>query len=530
MQPQSLDSMKSALSLPPCWVDQPTGLCKLEVRQDNSSEVTRCIVVQPDFTWKVYIHGRELAHSSLAIRGFSETLDITSLQQLVNTLDHYKVCCGNSERQFVSLVESRNGSIKHNGDVSAYLDKSLPVTSSTGDDTCCATVRSAQCDLISNATKCVSCTKYRKNLRAMVSSSKKVSSPKKRKRLDTTSHTNYRYLHTPELRERLHNSRKENKVLSKKVEQLKTKLEKMTQSVGVNLDNDLNSDMNAIVSENSDTISHPPNSFAHIFWDQQKESMRKDPKQMRWHPMMIKWCIHLKMLSSSCYNSFRSSGVVKLPSERTLRDYTNVIKAKSGLQKDVDEQLAKEANIESASEHEKYVALVFDEVKIKEDLVYNKHSGELIGFVNIIDINQHLSSLERACSDDDEAQIPQLATHMLVFMVRGVCSSLKFPYAQFPVKSSSGEILHPIVWECVEHLEMIGLKVIAFVSDGASCNRKFYSMHTTGNGISHTIKNIYAAEDRPIFLISDVPHLLKTARNSWANSHAHSNTRNLWVC
>lgn len=194
----------------------------------------------------------------------------------------------------------------------------------------------------------------------------------------------------------------------------------------------------------------------------------------------------------------------------------------------IDEQLVKEANVKS--EHEKYVALVFDEVKVKEDLVYNKHSGELVGFVDITDINQHLTALERACSTEDDDHVPQLATHMLVFMVRGICSSLKFAYAQFPVRTASGEILHPIVWECVEHLEMLGLKVLAFVSDGASCNRKFYSMHKKGSGPVHKIDNIYADVARPIFLISDVPHLLKTTRNSWANSHAHANTRHLWVC
>ena len=56
-----------------------------------------------------------------------------------------------------------------------------------------------------------------------------------------------------------------------------------------------------------------------------------------------------------------------------------MIKAQSGFQREVDEQLAKEANINN--EHQKYVALVFDEVKVKEDLVYNKRSCELIGFV-----------------------------------------------------------------------------------------------------------------------------------------------------
>ena len=111
---------------------------------------------------------------------------------------------------------------------------------------------------------------------------------------------------------------------------------------------------------------------------------------------------------------------------------------------------------------------------------------------------------------------------MLVFMIRGICSSLKFPYTQFPVKASTGETLHPIVWECVEHLEMLGFKVLAFVSDGASCNRKFYNMHTIDNEIPHKITNIYADEDRPIYLISDVPHLLKTVRNSWSNSYAQA--------
>ena len=507
-------------SLPPSWVHQSNGLCKLESSEGHSSEVTRCIVIQSDYTWKAFIHGRELAHSSIAVREIDDTIDSNTLQQLVNILDQYQVCHGNPEEQFVSLVENRNGCIKRqNGSVSAYLDKLLPV-----DGVSCATVRSMQCDLISSGSKCASCSAYRKNLRAMVSSGK-VSSPVKRKRLDASSHTNYRYLHSPDLRERLHNSRKEICILSREVEQLKSRINKMTQSVGVTLDSELDSDIQAIMCDN-DTLSHPPDSFAKIFWDQQKESLQKHPKQMRWHPMMIKWCIHLRMLSSSCYNSFRSSGVVRLPSDRTLRDYTHVIKAQSGFQREVDEQLAKEANINN--EHQKYVALVFDEVKVKEDLVYNKHSGELIGFVNLSDIGQHLSALEHACNNENN--LPQLATHMLVFMVRGICSALKFPYAQFPVKASSGGTLHPIVWECVEHLESIGLKVLAFVSDGASCNRKFYKMHgEKGCESPHKIKNIYAEEDRPIFLISDVPHLLKTTRNSWANSHAHANTRHLWV-
>ena len=34
----------------------------------------------------------------------------------------------------------------------------------------------------------------------------------------------------------------------------------------------------------------------------------------------------------------------------------------------------------------------------------------------------------------------------------------------------------------------------------------------------------------PLFFISDVPHLIKTVRNCWANSFGHKHTRKLQVC
>ena len=45
---------------------------------------------------------------------------------------------------------------------------------------------------------------------------------------------------------------------------------------------------------------------------------------------MIKWCLSLKFALSSAYEALRSSGVVRLPSSRTLRDYTHFVKAHSG--------------------------------------------------------------------------------------------------------------------------------------------------------------------------------------------------------
>ena len=124
----------------------------------------------------------------------------------------------------------------------------------------------------------------------------------------------------------------------------------------------------------------------------------KDVRQMQWHPMMIKWCMNLRMLSSSCYDA------LKVPSEHTLRDYTHI-------QPNVDE-----AKLEEIPDHQKYIALIFD----VKDLVYTKHSGELIGFVDICDAHKHITALEQSFLIETSDSSPKLATHMLVIIIRGL--------------------------------------------------------------------------------------------------------------
>ena len=62
--------------------------------------------------------------------------------------------------------------------------------------------------------------------------------------------------------------------------------------------------------------------------------------------------------------------------------------------------------------------------------MYNKHSGELIGFTNLGDINDHLDAHEKALSGDEKPT--SLAKFVLMFMVRGLFTKLQFAYVQFP--------------------------------------------------------------------------------------------------
>lgn len=250
-----------------------------------------------------------------------------------------------------------------------------------------------------------------------------------------------------------------------------------------------------------------------------------DSRQMRWHPMMIKWCLNLKLLSSSAYHSLRTSGFIKLPSERTLRDYTRYFKSKTGFQPEVDRMLVEEASLRGSTDWKKYVVILFNEMKVRESLVYDKHTAQVIGFSQLGDLNDQLDELERC-----DAEHPSIATHILGIMVRGVFSSLRFPYAHFPTTGIIGVNLFSVMWEAIERLERLGFKVVALTGDGASPNRKFFSLHgDSSNEICYKTPNPFTEEDRYIYFFSDVPHLMKTTRNCWSHSFAHGDTRKLWV-
>ena len=56
-------------------------------------------------------------------------------------------------------------------------------------------------------------------------------------------------------------------------------------------------------------------------------------------------------------------------------------------------------------------------------------------------------------------------------MVRGLCTSLAYPFAYYAADGFTSDQLFPCVWEADKMIETIGLKVSFFTSDGASPNR-----------------------------------------------------------
>ena len=202
------------------------------------------------------------------------------------------------------------------------------------------------------------------------------------------------------------------------------------------------------------------------------------------------------------------------------------MRAGVGFLPEVDKQLIREADVRDKKD--RFVVFCWDEMEVKESLVFNKHTCELIGFTDIGDVNNELAKLKQEC--DSEQRCPgEVAPHMLIFMVRGMFSSLEFSYAHFATKGVTADQLYPIIWDVVRHVEACGLNVIAFSCDGASPNQKFYKMHAiTKDKLVYKTKNLFC-DDRDVYFLCDVPHLMKTTRNCWSNSFSHKNSRALWV-
>ena len=95
-------------------------------------------------------------------------------------------------------------------------------------------------------------------------------------------------------------------------------------------------------------------------------------------------------------------------------------------------------------------------------------TGELTGFVDLGDIELDYSTLNN---------ISQLASSILVFMIKSLANPLSYSLATFTTAGITSEQLYSLFWRTVAYLEMkCALKVVASTADGASPDSKFLSL------------------------------------------------------
>lgn len=355
--------------------------------------------------------------------------------------------------------------------------------------------------------------------------------------VNPSSHTNWRYLNDEQKMERAKLVQHDRKQLQRKIFDLEQKLKSEIESNGKFVDREMSEKFKKTLENSSSEIEQlADDSPLKILWtEQQKVLQLKNAKGMRWHPLMIKWCIALQSKSTAAYNMIRQSGFLNLPTLRTIRNYSNFAEECAGFNAKVLQFVASDIKIDEIDDHQRNIALLFDEVKLKSGIAFSRRTGRIVGISDMGGIQNELRDFERSCSEATKVEQigSSVATHMLVLMARGLCSGLNTPIAYFPSRNANSSELYTIMWEAVETLEAMGFHVRAFVSDGASANRKFYKLCASDIKDSPSPYPYYCMNKvRPnsrIYFICDVPHLIKTTRNNWENSGYHNKSRELEV-
>ncbi len=226
----------------------------------------------------------------------------------------------------MSMINAKKGKLLSvKGDVTCYLDEN-PVKFKGKKYP--QTLRTVNCNTFAIG-RCGSCVKYRPNLRSIYKQWSKSCTA------NVSSHCNERYLNTPEKKEKSSKLHSKLNAMDKQISRLNVKIRNLVEARGEPVDDHLHSDLRTIMGENTEKVCNefPKGSFPRLLWDEQmKAASFKNAKSMRWHPLVIKWCLNLKLLSARAYAALRTSGFLKLPSERTLRDYSNVFVSKVGFQ------------------------------------------------------------------------------------------------------------------------------------------------------------------------------------------------------
>ena len=214
-------------------------------------------------------------------------------------------------------------------------------------------------------------------------------------------------------KERFIQTMKEQRIV---IKDLTTKIEYMQEQIRLNAV-DVGEDLGGFIVKTLD--EHKANTvspFMKLLWEQQSALIGKGTV-VRYHPMIIRFCLSLAAKSASAYDELRSSNILTLPTRRTLRDYKNAVKPGAGFNHQVINELIKIAS--GLKGCQRYIVLSFDEMKIKENLVYDRCSGQLVGYVHFGDSGTNYAYFKVPDS---------LATHVLVFYIRGFASDLKFEF------------------------------------------------------------------------------------------------------
>ncbi|XP_070206284.1 uncharacterized protein [Littorina saxatilis] len=288
---------QDTLQLAAPWCLLENSKEQIQVGITEASQVKLRVVILPDFTVQVHVYG---FHASSAL----STIEHVRLNQFLLDLHERKLCPGITEAGLQMYADLPSG------DNHVYFKHVLGYCLDNSGVSCVSCVRSGSCTFVLNnvsSNMCVQCNAA-KNLLM-----------KKQQRASESA------LRPINKHDPLHST--------------DTKSEIVCSVKNLEVDNSLHNSL-------KDVVSKTP---LETFWEEQQKAFSR-----KGHGM-IRLAILLHSRSPAVYETLRQTGILKLPGESTLRDYTNVFGPKDGFNKQAVDELVRQSK--ELKEEERFVVL-----------------------------------------------------------------------------------------------------------------------------------------------------------------------------
>ena len=273
----TLEDIKQ-VTLPPAWSKQiPTSSDDLiifaKVQEQASSTqplaISHTVTVHSNLTWTLTAHGHVITQEQCrAIFCMPVFTSVEDIAQLLSQLDQLRVCPGHPDPHFVAMVNTRKGRITSaSGDIAAYVDTNCAVE--LNGQTYTETIRSSRCHLLIRGMKCSECVSYRDTLRSIHHRWSKQQNKSPSKVTSTHTHTNERWLNTPQRKEKVSRLKSRMRASEKKTKYMAEKIKESVDKKGMQVDDQLHVGLNHILNDHTKEIQkkYEEGSFHRLFWD-----------------------------------------------------------------------------------------------------------------------------------------------------------------------------------------------------------------------------------------------------------------------
>lgn len=229
------------------------------------------------------------------------------------------------------------------------------------------------------------------------------------------------------------------------------------------------------------------------FIESQVKNCFKSPEGRRWCMEDKDMAMKLYLASPRAYRAL--SKYFCFPTKQTLLKTISHISMETGFSNTC--LFALKSIAKTMKNPYKTCIISFDEIKLQKGLAYNSKLDKIIGYEYNIDQNSQ----------------PKLATHALVFMVRGLCKKWKQVFGSFFSSNTlSASLLQNLLTNAITKILDCGLNPICVVCDQGTNNQE----------LSHKLKiseskPYFYVNDHKVFFVHDPPHLVKCMRNNFKN-------------